>query len=138
MLRVQFRVNIKRVCLFNKETSDQIVIVNYLKITLSTNIEIVIVAHSILPFNFTLTIRLCESLQRSSQRARSFVCIDRWYYKKLKRNSDRRFQVTAIMFSQEFVYIWNWQTKTVSTLQGVVIRATANIRVDSCAATSSF
>ena len=34
-------MNIKRVSLFNKETRDKVVIVNYIKITLSTSIEIV-------------------------------------------------------------------------------------------------
>ena len=60
-------VDIKRVGWFIKETSDKIVIVNYIKITLSTSTEIVYTGCNrlVLLFNYTLTIPLTIRLYDS-------------------------------------------------------------------------
>ena len=53
-------MDIKRVGLFNKETSDEIVIVNYIKITLSTNTEIVYTGRNRRSLNATIQLSNCS------------------------------------------------------------------------------
>ena len=56
-------VGIKRVSLCNKETSDKIVIINYIKITLSTSTEIAYAGRNRRSLNATIQLSNCSTIR---------------------------------------------------------------------------